>query len=144
MNYADLLRQVNSDIGGDLLILGIPIAVVITVLVQFCKMLKMPTQWAPWASVVIGFLAAIAVEATKPTLQWDTGTVVYTIMLGLSYSLMANGIFAMTVGTQDGIRLSRATQVTATVSMPPQNISVPVSPPAAPADVHVVGGGRPL
>lgn len=126
------LLQSNADIGTDVVLFGVPIAVVIMLLVQLCKMLRMPSEWSPWASLVIGLLTASAVQATKPDITFSASTVVYTVLLAVNYTLMANGIWAIVVGTQDTIRARSAPVVQATVSVPPQQVS---------AQTDIVAGG---
>lgn len=161
MNIPKFIQEVADPYGSDLTLLGLPVALVITMLVQVCKMMRMPTQWSPPASLIIGYLVAILMQFVKDV-PLTAATVVSTFLLGVSYALMANGIFATIVGMQDFVRGRNAATTTGVLTVAPQEVPVQVAPSitgattppsggnittsenVTKADVHIVGPNNPL
>lgn len=81
-----------------ILIAGVPIAVIVTALVELAKRLGVPSKWAPVVSIGFGVLIAVMAVATDtwPTIRPWWEAVVAGVLIGLTASGIYSGYKTVT------------------------------------------------
>lgn len=75
----------------DLLLVGLPAAVIIAALVEVVKVsVRLDTRWAPLVALALGICLALLARLDDPTL----GTWFQTAMLGIVAGLSASGLYS--------------------------------------------------